>query len=296
MIKRILGCFIGLVMTFGLMGQTNKPFAYFVEDSLKIGEPVSYSLSYRDARNRSVIFPDSLYDFSPFELIDKFYFSTKSDTATSIDSAIYVLTTFEIDSVQKLSLPIFIANKKDSIPVFSNIDSIALKHVVLQMPDSLSMAETNAFEPVSLAFNYPYWIIGMVSFCVAMLVIFFVWGKSIRKKIQLYRLKKALEIFQKEFDARVHGLAQPDSINDIEQLLKMWKAYMEKLEGSPYTSLTTKEIRKIQQSNSLDETLKAIDRNIYSGQTSASLQNDFEFLRDYAIDKYSYKVNQIKNA
>lgn len=296
MIRRISVCFLGLLLSLALLGQEKKPFAYFVEDSIKIGEQVNYSLSYRDARNRSVIFPDSLYDFSPFELIDKFYFSTKSDTVTSIDSAVYVLTTFEIDSVQQLSLPVFITTAKDSIPVFSNADSVVFKHVVEQMPDSLNMVETNAFEPVGLDFNYPYWIIGMVSFCLILAVVFLVWGKTIRKKIQLYRLRKALEKFQKEFDERVQDMEQVDSITEIEQLLKMWKAYMEKLEGFPYTSLTTKEIRKIQQSNSLDETLKAIDRNIYSGQTTASLQNDFEFLRDYAIDKYSYKVTEIKNA
>lgn len=296
MIRRTAACFIGMLMSLAIMAQEHIPFAYFVEDSLKIGEPSHFSLSYKDNRNRSVIFPDSLYDFSPFELLDKYYFSTKSDTSISIDSAVYVLTTFEIDSVQSLSLPVFIATIKDSIPVFSNPDSIVLKHVVEQMPDSLSMAETSAFEPVGLSFNYPYWIIGMVTFCVVMAVVFIVWGKTIKKRIQLYQLKKALEKFQKDFDERVQYLEQVNGTLEIEQLLKMWKAYMEKLEGFPYTSLTTKEIRKIQQSNSLDETLKAIDRNIYSGQTTSTLQNDFEFLRDYAIDKYTYKVTEIKNA
>ena len=63
----------------------------------------------------------------------------------------------------------------------------------------------------------------------------------------------------------------------------------------PYTKLTTKEIIKIQQNTSLEETLKSIDRNIYSTVTMSALQNDFEFLKDYSLDRYNHVTEVIRN-
>tara|TARA_Y100000114_G_scaffold156119_1_gene182218 strand:+ start:10521 stop:11414 length:894 start_codon:yes stop_codon:yes gene_type:complete len=276
--------------------QETKPIGYFLKDSVKIGESVAYSLSYKDRKNRPVIFPDSLFNFAPFELLDKAYFDTRSDTINSIDSAVYYLATFEIDTVQFLALPVFVFTGKDSIPVYSAKDSIVLNQVVTQMPDSVNLAETNAFQPVSLQFNYPYWTIGLVLLGLICLVVLIVWGKEIRKRIRLYRLKKKLEKFQIEFDREIEAISSETNKTKIESLLKFWKTYMESLEQVPFTKLTTKEIVKIQQNSSLEETLKSIDRNIYSPIAVSALQNDFEFLKDYSIDRYNHITEEIKNA
>ena len=62
------------------------------------------------------------------------------------------------------------------------------------------------------------------------------------------------------------------------------------------TKLTTKEIVVLQQNSSLDETLKSIDRNIYSQIAVSALQNDFEFLKDYSLDRYNHVTEVIRNA
>ena len=175
--------------------QDNKPRGYFLKDSVKIGETVPFIFSYSDRKNRPVIFPDSLYNFAPFELVDKAYFDTKSDSIVSIDSAVYYLSTFEIDTVQYLTLPVFVMLGEDSLSVYSNQDSIILNQVVLQMPDSINLEENAFYRPVGLQFNYPYWIVAMPTLGVLVLIVLFVYGKAIRKKIQLYRLKKKLETF-----------------------------------------------------------------------------------------------------
>ena len=154
-----------------------------------------FIFSYSDRKNRPVIFPDSLYNFAPFELVDKAYFDTKSDSIVSIDSAVYYLSTFEIDTVQYLTLPVFVMLGEDSLSVYSNQDSIILNQVVLQMPDSINLEENAFYRPVGLQFNYPYWIVALVTLGVLVLIVLFVYGKAIRKKIQLYRLKKKLETF-----------------------------------------------------------------------------------------------------
>ena len=98
-----------------LNAQQLVPKGLFLSDSIKIGEEVIYSLSIEYPRGSNLIFPDSLYDFSPFEYIKKTEFFTKSDSVKSFDSVIYYLSTFEIDPVQKLTLPVFLISAGDSI-------------------------------------------------------------------------------------------------------------------------------------------------------------------------------------
>ncbi len=297
MIKKVVfGLTFLLCFAFVSFGQDTKPIGYFLKDSVKIGESVAYSLSYKDKRNRPIIFPDSTFSFFPFELLDKAYFDTKSDTINSIDSAVYYLATFEIDTVQRLSLPVYIDTGEDSVELLALTDSIILDQVVTQMPDSVNMAETKAFQPVSLQFNYPYWIIALTALGIISIIVMVIWGGEIRKRIKLYRLKKQLAKFQDQFDQEIERINQNISKPELEKVLRFWKDYMERLENIPYTKLTTKEIVRIQQNSSLEETLKSIDKNIYSAVTVSALQNDFEFLKDYSLDRYNHVTELIKNA
>jgi hypothetical protein len=298
-IKIVKLAFLAALLLTGIQAgqaQETKPIGFFLKDSVKIGEPVPYVFSYKDKKNRTVIFPDSLFDFSPFELISKEYFNTRSDTTNSIDSAVYYLFTFEIDTVQRLALPVFLIVGSDSIPNYSLIDSITLDQVVTQMPDSVAMEENSFYRPVSLEFNYPYAIIGLIILGVVSVVVLLVWGNQIRKRIKLYRLKKSLEKFRMGFDTQIEALAKDTTKSNIEKTLVYWKKYMEGIEDLPFTKLTTKEIMLLMQSSSLDETLKSIDKNIYSKATVSTLQNDFEFLKDYSQDRYNHITEVIKNA
>lgn len=297
MIRKLLASLILSVFIIGnASGQDLKPIGFFLKDSVKIGESVPYSLSYKDRKNRPVIFPDSLFNFSPFELLKKEYFDTQSDDINSIDSAVYYLATFEIDTVQSLSLPVFLFIGNDSLELYSLMDSITLDQVVTQMPDSVSLAETSAYMPVSLQFNYPYWVIGLIILGIVVLIVMLVWGNQIQKRIKLYRLNKQLLKFKEQFDIEIEQLNADTTKLKIESVLKFWKGYMERLEKIPYTKLTTKEIVLVQKSTSLEETLKSIDKNIYSPIEVTALQNDFEFLKDYSEDRYNHVTEVIKNA
>lgn len=99
--------------------------------------------------------------------------------------------------MQSLSIPVFVYTGKDSIPIFSAKDSIILNQVVTQMPDTVNLSETRAFQPVSRQFNYPYWIIGLIILGVIAIVVAVIWGREITKRIKLYRLKRSLRNFSK---------------------------------------------------------------------------------------------------
>jgi len=116
--------------------QNIEPDGYFLEKEIKIGEEVSYSLSVRYVKNLNILFPDSTYDFGTFEYNSRTYFTTKTDSTSSFDSVVYELSTFEIDSIQYLQLPIFVLNDEDSLIYLSSIDSIQLVHIVTEIPEN----------------------------------------------------------------------------------------------------------------------------------------------------------------
>jgi len=95
------------------LGQHQRPYGKFLSDSIKIGQPVKFSLCFKHPVDMEVFFPDSSYDYSPFEFIDKQYFPTRSDSFSSTDSVVFTLMSFEIYKVQVLTLPVFIFPGKE---------------------------------------------------------------------------------------------------------------------------------------------------------------------------------------
>lgn len=266
-----------------------KPEGSFHDDSIRIGEEILYSLMVTYPIDQDVVFPDSLYDFSPFELNRKDYFFTRSDGTTSFDSAVYNLSTFEIDSVQFLSLPIWVITNGDSIPYLTIADTVILNHVVTEIPDSINLIDNTIYKEVNYAWNYPYFIIGVL---ITTLVIFFVsyfYGGDIMKRYKLYKLKKMHKRFLSNYNQLIHSQK-----HDWEKSLLEWKVYMEKLDDKPYTKLTTKEIARKTRDNHLLKALKAIDRSIYGSAGSEGGNKYFEALVSFTRNAYANKVKKIK--
>jgi len=261
----------------------------FLKDSVKIGEPVLYSLSIEYPIDADVVFPDSLFNFSPFELNQKDYFFTRSDYSFSFDSAIYNLSTFEIDSVQFLRLPVFLILDNDSLTLRPDIDSIVLNHVVTQMPDSLAFLENTVYRETVLQFNYPYLIAGIIVLVVLSILIYLIFGKQIKRNIILYRLKRAHIRFVENFNPFLK-----DNQTNPESVLVIWKTYMEKLEGFPYTKSTTKEIALIEANIKAMKPLKLIDRAIYGKFEDSTLPSSYQDLLSFTDQKYQAKVEFIK--
>ncbi len=286
-----------LILTFCTSGlvhaQDIEPQGYFVSDSIKIGEETVYSLSISYPREFNIIFPDSLYDFSPFELSKKIEFPTKSDSILSFDSAVYYLSTFEIDKIQRLSLPIFKIVDGDSIKYVAHEDSLILQELITQLPDSVVLKENSAYTEVDMEFNYPYLLIGLGILVVLAVAVLLLFGKAISRKIKLYRLAQGHKKFLARFNKLLSDAGK--SRSSYEHLLLEWKKYMEKLEKIPFTSLTTKEITKIQFDQSLSSNLKDIDRNIYGKGEIGDLIPCFNGLKEYTSQRLTTKMNQIKN-
>ena len=287
--KRIL-VILFWVTSLPLFGQEVISHGHFHKDSVKIGEALPYSLWIKYPKNKDVAFPDSLFDFSPFELEKRDYFTTKSDSLESLDSVVYYFTTFEIDTVQYLTLPVYLINEYDSTILYTTTDSIILDQVVTTLPDSVAVLVNTDFQKVPLAFNYPYFTIGVIIFLVIALVIFLVFGKRIRQTFKIYRLTKK----HKKYISSLNNLLADQPI-EVEHTLSVWKKYMEKLKAKPYTKLTSKEIINLTQSSELAEQLKIIDRFIYGNSTDTDTKSAFEFLLNFSVEEFNDRIKKIKN-
>jgi len=285
--------FVMLLMPFLVEGQQIKPQGYFLLDSFKLGQQLPYTLSIKYPGNLDVIFPDSTYDFAPFEFVNKDYFETRTDSTYAIDSVVYYLTTFEIDTIQSLQLPIFVVSEGDSTPIYANPDSLIFDQVVASIPDSVALKESSFYRKISTQFNYPYLGIGifLLLVIVAGVVIFF--GKNIQRRYLLYKLKKNhgkfLDRFYQLIDDTTQNIQQKSEI-----VLLEWKNYLEKLENAPYTKWTTKEIIARHPNDSLKTSLKSIDRTIYGGYSQKKIQDNYRVLLDYSIDTYHQKIDSIR--
>jgi hypothetical protein len=287
--RKILSILLFLISISGI-AQDIIPMGMFHKDSVKIGEELPYSLWVRYPKDKDVVFPDSLFDFSPFELDKREYFTTKSDSLESLDSVVYYLSTFEIDTVQSIVLPIFIINEFDSTTFYTSLDSIILNQVVVDMPDSVAVLVNTAYQKVPLAFNYPYFTVGLVGLILVAIIGFFAFGKRIRRWFRIFWLTRRHKKFINSFQTILNK--QPIRVEDT---FSSWKKYLEKLEAQPITKLTSKELILLFDSSSLSDQLQIIDRNIYANDKSSDIGDAFDILMQFTIEQFHQKVKDIKN-
>jgi hypothetical protein len=281
------------------LAQETIPRGEFLVDSMKIGEPVPYVLSYSYDASRDVIFPDSLFNFSPFELDHKTYFTTTTQNGISYDSAVYYLSYFELDTFQIYSMPVFEVVSGDSTRLIPAPDTIFLQHVVSEVPDSLAiealpLIENTDYIQVPFALNYPYIIIGIIILFVAAAVAVFFFGRQIRAAWQIFWIKRR----HRKFIEQYNSMAEKSSGNfrqQAERIIILWKGYLQQLETFPYTSLTTKELIQDHPDQQLSKALHAIDSAIYNPHKDQLDRDSLGVLMNYAENRFERKVNQLKN-
>ncbi|WMN06889.1 hypothetical protein QYS48_34120 [Marivirga arenosa] len=276
-----LSLFFSLAIFTNLIGQQIEPEGEFLQDSLAIGEPIQYSLSVSYPADFQLLMPDSLYSYAPFEYVAKEYFPTQSDSIKSFDSVVYTLTSFEIDKIQRLKLPVFIVQDGDSTPVYTSVDSIYLAEQIDVVADSLQMQTETTIVKLDKDFNYPYFIAFLIALGIIALLILVFFGKKIRKRWLIWRLNKRHKKFKEDFDSKISKV-ENSNVSEIEKLLFKWKRHVEFISKHPYAKLTSKEIFEMQQDENLYENLKLIDKSIYSSKGKSDATEAFKFLINYA--------------
>lgn len=276
----------GLVVFYCLLlnnTYAQKPVGRFLTDSVELGRPFDYALSYYHSPADEVFFPDTTYNFYPFEMVRRNYFTTKTTNNRSLDSVVYTLVTFDISKTQKFNLPVYLLGKRDCTTVFAALDSVFLKEMIKTETDSLMLKTDIRLMPLDQQINYPKILGYLLGFFGILGMIYAFFGKRIEKQYRLFlfgrRHKDFISAYKKITRATLDS-------NNIGRALVMWKEHLEWLENRPYTSYTSKEIINRLPGESLEESLHDIDTAIYGGILSTHMPVAMNVLLEKAVELY----------
>lgn len=271
---------------------------HFEGDTVKLGQPIQFHLTATYPRSVQILFPDSTFSFAPFEFQKKKFFTTKTENGISYDSVIYTLSTYEIDSLQQLALPVFQLQKKDCLVYYSETDTVFFKKLVNAVPDSLDINQlplkTNtAYNPVSWLLNYPLALIIGGSLLLIAILVWIIFGKRIRKYFTVKQLTRSHAAFMNRFEQSVEKVKSSFSPELAESSVLIWKKYMEELSAKPYTKYTSREIRETE-NDELGQTLHSVDRMVY-GRISPETFDSFQQLKDFTQNRFNQKIEEVKH-
>ncbi len=303
MYRLFLTLFCGFALGIGqnLYAQNTKPILRIVTDSVYLGTPIRMSLSYTHNQFEEVIFPDSSYNFSPFEWVRKNYVSTRTKGMNSTDSACYELRTFNMDTIQSIALPVFLIDENgDTTRTLSNEVSVKLSFIV--NTDSLNKVSQNVQQNIKSNTAYAklkrlpqsvLYVLAVLGVLLLVGSVFLLFNKNIRRAYQIRRLRRQYERFKQDFE---NVTRQEKTSKTTESALLLWKTFLEKLEEKPFTSYTSKEILTVLSDDSLVEPLKNLDRAIYGSMINENTQTALDFLKNYAANIYDHKMTEVQNA
>lgn len=269
---------------------------YFLADSIEIGRPFRYSLSYQHPANADVLFPDTARQFAPFRVQKVAVFATRTTgtglSASSRDSAVYTLVSFETDSIQLLRVPILTIRDVDCTARWTQTDTVFLRSKLPpSLPDSLALrslklATETDLAPVRQQFNYVALAIGVVSVSLCIGVLYLLFGRLTRRQWRLYLLNRRHIRFLREFtrlNERMNSFTAAEVAN---QAVVLWKAYLEQLDPQPYMSLTTPELAERLRDDRVTTALREADQMIYGGSFSPQSRSALNVLSDVATQMY----------
>lgn len=291
--------FLTLLLLNGLIlsGQDIKVNGGFISDSLHVGDEIFFYLSVRSPKDEQIIFPDSAYNYSPFEFRKKRYYISQTENGISKDSAVYHLSTFEVDSIQLLRLPVYQVNALDCTRFFSSWDTVKLRLLVRKLPDQISadlpVRATIAYQAVSSRFNYPLVGIGVVLFLLLCAIVWFYFGEQLNRYFRIKRMRKNHNEFMVAFNEKISQINHHFSREETEAAVTLWKKYMERINRLPYTRLTTSELRAARKDEPVIRTLRIIDSVIYG--YNEKINESLTELKKYADDKFQTLVKEEAN-
>lgn len=299
MFNRALPNILFLLVTFAAQAQEMHVVGRFKADSVKLGEPIEYYVITKYPSQWQVLLPDSTFSFSPFDFQKKIFYPTSTTNDISTDSVLYVLNTFEIDSIQTLKIPAFVVLPNDCTIYESNTDTVFFKHLVSQVPDSLSAEQlplkTNtAYNAVSWLFNYPVFSMVAGALLLIFALVWLIFGKKIRRHFTLKRMTKNHHEFILRFDSAIEKLKDGFTPESAERSVLIWKQYMEDLITRPYTKSTTRELKAIEKNEDLIGALQVIDRSIY-GRIPPDTLDSFLNLKAFSQTQFNKKLEELKH-
>ncbi|MFN4146682.1 MAG: hypothetical protein ACK4GN_12720 [Runella sp.] len=268
-------------------GIAQRPKGLFLNDSMAIGMPVQYALSFRHSPRVEVFFPDTATAFRPFEVIAQRYFPTQTDASGSLDSAVYTLVCFDLAILQKLTVPVWVKNGRDCTAIYTLSDTIFLQpSVSTQPPDSLMLRADTQIIALRPQPNFPYFLVILVLLILVGVIIYWSFGEALTRQWRLYKVFLKSREFKRGLGRLLRDMTGKKEIENAEKALILWKKYLQGLERKPFVTYTTKEIIDSLPDEALADALRMIDGVIYGGVSMQNLPEAFEILHQVANQVY----------
>ena len=280
---------------YSLNAQKIEYKGYFIEENKTIGDTIYFISTINYPKNIEIIQPDSSNDYKTFEYIDKLIFPSLKIEDRVLDSTIYLLRTFNTDTIQSLKLSSYIINNNDSLKITSTEDNLIISNQIKKIDQSLKVKYNTILSKINKLINYKYvtYIIAIILLIIGLTYILF--GKKIVIFFKIHRLKKAFKSFETKFQKQQMIYKKEKSKNEIEKLLVIWKVFMEFISNKTYLSSTTKEIEKFNSNKKIISSLKEFDKNIYSPNKNILESKDINNLFNEAKHNFNVKLKNIKN-
>ena len=284
-----------LQSTYSLNAQKIKYKGYFIKENKTIGDTIYFISTINYPKNIEIIQPDSSNDYKTFEYIDKLIFPSLKIEDRILDSTIYLLRTFNTDTIQSLKLSSYIINNNDSVKITSTEDDIIISNQIKKIDQSLKVKYNTILSKINKLINYKYvtYIIAIILLIIGLTYILF--GKKIVIFFKIHRLRKAFKSFETKFHKQQMIYKKEKSKSEVEKVLVIWKVFMEFISNKTYLSSTTKEIEKFNNNKKIISSLKEFDKNIYSPNKNILKSKDINNLFNEAKHNFNVKLKNIKN-
>ena len=284
-----------LQSSYSLNAQKIEYKGYFVKENKTIGDTIYFISTINYPKNIEIIQPDSSNNYKTFEYIDKLIFPSLKIEDRILDSTIYLLRTFNTDTIQSLKLSSYIINNNDSLKITSTEDNLIISNQIQKIDQSLKVKYNTILSKINKLINYKYvtYIIAVILLIIGLTYILF--GKKIIIFFKIHRLKKAFKSFETKFEKQQIIYKKEKSKNEIEKLLIIWKVFMEFISNKTYLSSTTKEIKKFNNNKKIITSLKEFDKNIYSPNKNRLESKDINNLLYESKHYFNVKLKKIKN-
>ncbi|OON68578.1 hypothetical protein [Hymenobacter sp. CRA2] len=271
------------------------PVARFVRSTTQVGALIDYELTFRHSPSLNVIFPDSTAEFKPFEYVRRRYWPTQTRQGLSLDRCRYTLRTFSLDSVQTLRLPVTLLRGRDTVLLYAQPTGVRLVRTAPVLPptDELPpLRQNTALLPMPERFNYPYLAAALAAVLVTAGVVWWTFGRNLRRRYRLYRMARNHVYFLAQYTRHLERFQLSRSLANMERAITLWKNYLARLEGNSLNTLTTREIVALYQGDAdVATALRLSDRIIYGNQQpdEAAEQTDhaLDSLRHFADRRFA---------
>lgn len=291
---KTLKIFLFILLPFLSNAQQIKVDAYFMQDSAKLGERVGYVLKATYPESAQIIFPDSTFDFSPLVLLEKKTFISNTQDSITQDSTIYYVSNFSLDPSSYLTLPVYELARYDSVVHYPLEAELKLKLTLDSIPEQLVFQQNNIYQPLEKSFNWI--IIGIILGGILLLLglLYFFFADKVQEYWNERREKRRWSQFEKRWKTQTALLTQNPSIESADEVIGLWKGYMESITKLPIKEWTSSEIGERLNNLEIFKALRTIDLIIYAGESSKS-EEATNYLLEVAREKYQEKQTKIKH-